>query len=114
MKKNQKIELFYIKIISNHNIVELFEKNLKKIIVKQLLYLKQISNMLDFNQIDKRKNRSTIDAVFNLIHNIQLILKQKLITSCLFLNVKKILNHVSTNQLLIILIKLNLFIQLKN
>ena len=70
--------------------------------------------MLDFDQIDERKNRSTIDAILNLTHDIQLTLKQKLITSCLFLNVKKAFDHVSTNQLLIILIKLNLFIQLKN
>ena len=86
----------------------------EKIIVKRLSYLRQISNMLDFDQIDEQKNRSAIDAVFNLTHDIQLTLKQKLITSCLFLNVKKAFDHVSTNQLLIILIKLNLFIQLKN
>ena len=86
----------------------------KKIIVKRLSYLKQISNMLDFDQIDERKNRSAIDAILNLTHDIQLILKQKLITLCLFLNVKKTFDHVSINQLLIILMKLNLFIQLKN
>ena len=86
----------------------------EKIIAKRLSYLKQISNMLDFDQIDERKNRSAIDAVLNLTHDIQLALKQKLITSCLFLNVKKAFDHVSTNQLLIILIKLNLLIQLKN
>ena len=70
--------------------------------------------MLDFDQIDERKNQSAIDAIFNLIHDIQLTLNQKLITSCLFLNVKKAFDHVLTNQLLIILIKLNLFIQLQN
>ena len=70
--------------------------------------------MFDFDQIDKRKNQSAIDAIFNLTHDIQLILKQKLITSYLFLNVKKAFDRVLTNQLLIILIKLNLFIQLKN
>ena len=86
----------------------------EKIIAKRLSYLGQISNMLDFDQIGGRKNRSAIDAVLNLTHDIQLTLKQKLITSCLFLNVKKAFDHVSTNQLLIILIKLNLFIQLKN
>ena len=73
-----------------------------------------MSNMLDFDQIEKRKNRSVIDAILNLTHDIQLALKQKLITSCLFLNVKRTFDYVLTNQLLIILIKLNLFIQLKN
>ena len=29
-EKNEKIELFYIKIVLNYNIVELFEQNLKK------------------------------------------------------------------------------------
>ena len=70
--------------------------------------------MFDFNQLDEQKNRSAIDAIFNLTHDIQLTLNQKLITLCLFLNFKKAFDHVLTNQLLIILIKLNLFIQLKN
>ena len=106
-EKNEKIELFYIKIVSNHNVIKLFEKNFKKIIVKRLSYLKQISNMFDFDQINERKIRPAINAVFNLTHNIQLILNQKLIKSCLFLNVKIIFDHVSTNQLLIVLTKLN-------
>ena len=29
-EKNEKIELFYIKIVLNHNAAELFEKNFKK------------------------------------------------------------------------------------
>ena len=86
----------------------------EKIIAKRLSYLRQMSNMLDFDQIEERKNRSAIDAILNLTHDIQLALKQKLITSCLFLDVKGAFDHVSTNQLLIILTKLNLPIQLKN
>ena len=75
--------------------------------------MKQISNIFEYDQIDERKNRLVIDVILNLTHDIQLILKQKLITLYLFLNVKKAFDHISTNQLLIILIKLNLFIQLK-
>ena len=114
LKKFEKSNYFISKSYRIIILLNCLKKISKKIIVKRLSYLKQISNMLDFDQIDERKNRSTIDAVFNLTHDIQLILKQKLITSCLFLNVKKTFDYVLTNQLLIILIKLNLFIQLKN
>ena len=114
MKKFEKLNYFISKSYRIIILLNCLKKISKKIIVKRLSYLKQMSNMLDFDQIEERKNRSAIDAILNLTHDIQLTLKQKLITSCLFLNVKKAFDHVSTNQLLIILIKLNLFIQLKN
>ena len=66
----------------------------KKIIITKLSCLKQIINMLNFDQIEKRKNRLIIDSVLNLIHDIQITLIQKL---CLFLNVKKTFDHVSIN-----------------
>ena len=114
LKKIKNSNYFISKLYRIITLLNCLKKISKKIIIKWLLYLKQISNMLDFDQIDERKNWSAIDAIFNLIHDIQLILKQKLITSCFFLNVKKIFDYVSINQLLIFLIKLNLFIQLKN
>ena len=113
-KKWKKSNYFVSKSYRIITLLNCLKKISKKIIVKRLSYLKQISNMLDFDQINERKNQSAIDAILNLTHDIQLTLKQKLITSCLFLNVKKAFDHVSTNQLLIILIKLNLPIQLKN
>lgn len=64
--------------------------------------------MLDFDQIEGRENRSAIDVVLNLTHDVQIALKQKLIILYLFLNIKGAFDHVSTHQLLIILIKLNL------
>ena len=105
LKKFEKSNYFISKLYRIIILLNCLKKISKKIIVKRLLYLKQMSNMLDFDQIEKRKNRSTIDAILNLTHDIQLILKQKLITLCLFLDVKEAFNHVSTNQLLIILIK---------
>ena len=114
LKKFEKSDYSISKSYRIITLLNCLKKISEKIIAKRLSYLKQMSNMLDFDQIGERKNRSAIDAVLNLTHDIQLALKQKLITSSLFLDVKKAFDHVSTNQLLIILIKLNLPIQLKN
>ena len=114
MKKFEKSDYSISKTYRIITLLNCLGKISEKIIVIRLSYLKQISNMLNFDQIDERKNRSVIDVVLNLIHDIQIALKQKLITSCLFLDVKGAFDHVSTQQLLIIMTRLNLPNQIKN
>ena len=55
-----------------------------------------------------RKFKAAVNAVLNLIHNIQHAFNTKQVTLCLFLNVKEAFNHMSKNQLLQNLHKLNL------
>ncbi len=45
--------------------------------ISRLSYFEQISDLLDSNQMSRRKDLSTIDAVMNLTHDIELSLKEK-------------------------------------
>ena len=56
-----------------------------------------------------RKFRSAVDAVMNLIHDIQYAFNKKKVTLCLLLDVKGVFDHVLKNQLLQNLHNLNLF-----
>ena len=55
-----------------------------------------------------RKFKTAVNAVLNLIHDVQHAFNTKQVTLCLFLNVKGAFDHVSKNQLLQNLHKLNL------
>jgi hypothetical protein len=59
----------------------------------------------------ERKKLSTIDAVMNLIHDIELSLKEKKSTTCVFLDVKEAYDYVSIKQLLNVMKKLHLSFQ---
>jgi len=61
-----------------------------------------------------RKQRSAINAVLNLIHDVQMMKNHENTLICLLLNIKEALNHVVLKQLVKILIKLKIFINLIN
>src|SRR5436190_19912358 len=75
-------------------------KTAEKIIASRLAYLANTINIVNFDQMSSRKQISAIDAVMSLVHDIQLAKNENKITSVLFMNVKKVYNHVSCNQLL--------------
>ena len=74
----------------------------EKIIASRLAYLAEIPevNLLDSDQIGGRKQKSAIDAVLSLVHDIQLAKHEKKVTSVLFMDIKGAFDHVSANQLL--------------
>ncbi len=74
----------------------------------RLTYLAETTDLLYFNQINKRRKKSAIDVIITLIHNIQIAKQDKKVTSTLFINVKGAFNHISTNQLIKIYINLDL------
>ena len=76
--------------------------------VTRLSYLSQVSELLDIDQTGDRKQRSAIDAVMSLTHDIELVRTKSNTVSCLMLKVKRAFNHVLTNQLLYIMTKLQL------
>ena len=80
----------------------------EKIMATRLSYLSQISDLLDTDQTGGRKQRSAIDAVMALTHDIELAWNQKDTLSCLLLDVKGAFDHVSTKQLLRIMSELHL------
>ena len=61
-----------------------------------------------------RKQRSVIDAVLNLVHDAQMTKNWKNTLICLLLNVKKVFDHVVLKQLIKILIKLKISVNLIN
>ncbi len=80
----------------------------EKIIAARLSYTAETSDLLHIDQIEGRRQKSAIDAVLSLIHDIQLAKHEKKITSVLFMNVKEVFDHVSANHLLKICQKLKL------
>jgi purine nucleoside phosphorylase len=84
------------------------EKISEKIIVSRLAYFEQTSDLLDLNQMSERKDLSAIDAVLNLTHDIELSLKEKKSTTCVFLDVKDAYDYVSIKQLMNVMKKLHL------
>jgi len=80
-----------------------------------LSYTAEISDkLLDFDQMKDRKQRSAINAVLNLIHDVQIMENLENTLICLLLNIKEAFNHVALKQLVKILIKLKIFINLIN
>ncbi len=61
-----------------------------------------------------RKQRSVIDAVLNLVHDAQMIKSRENTLIYLLLNVKEVFDHVALKQLVKILIKLKISINLIN
>ena len=84
------------------------KKRSEKIIAIRLSHFVEDSNLLHNEQTKNRKNRSTIDASLCLLHDIQAAKNSKNLFSCLFLDIKSALNHVSIDRLLIILQKLEM------
>src|SRR5436189_4032752 len=80
----------------------------EKIIATRLSFLTESTDLLDSDQIDGRRQKSAIDAVLSLVHNIQLAKHEKKVTSILFMNIKGAFDHVSGNQMLKICQKLQL------
>ncbi len=61
-----------------------------------------------------RKQRSVIDAVLNLVHDAQMTKSRENTLICLLLDVKEVFDHVALKQLVKILIKLKILINLIN
>ena len=81
----------------------------------QLSYtVKMNDKLLDFDQMRDRKQRLTIDAVLNLVHNAQIAKSRENTLIYLLLDVKEAFDHVALKQLIKILIKLKILINLIN
>ena len=80
----------------------------EKIVANRLAYLGENSSLLDTEQMGGSKNHSAIDAVMNVVHDIEIANRNKKVLSCLLLDVKGTFDFVSINQLLNVLKKLHL------
>src|SRR5436190_13598965 len=90
------------------SLLNCMRKVAEKIIAIRLSYTAETSDLLDADQMRKRRQKSAIDAVMTLIHDIQLAKHENKMISVLFMNIKKAYDHVLANHLLKICQKLKL------
>ena len=81
-------------------------KVVEKIIATRLFFLAESMDLLDPDQIGDKRQKSVINAVLSLVHDIQLAKHEKRVTSILLMDIKRAFNHVSANQMLRICQKL--------
>jgi Reverse transcriptase (RNA-dependent DNA polymerase) len=84
------------------------DKLAEKIVAERLAHFAETANLLYFNQIGDRKQKSAIDAAISLLSDIEINKHRKKLTSALFLDVKKAFDHVNKSQLLEICCNLRL------
>ena len=80
----------------------------EKIIAKRLAISAETTDLLYEDQIGGRKQRSAVDAVLSIIHDIQLNKNEKLKTSAIFMDIKGAFDHVSSNRIIEICITLRI------
>jgi len=115
LKKSDKLNYSISKAYSIITLLNCLGKVAEKIIAVQLSYTAEINDkLLNFDQMRGRKQRSAIDAVLNLVHDAQMTKSRENTLICLLLDVKEVFDHVALKQLIKILIKLKISINLIN
>jgi len=115
LKKSDKLNYSILKTYRIITLLNCLDKVAEKIIAVQLSYTAEINDkLLNFDQIKGRKIRSAIDAVLNLVHDAQMMKSRENMLICLLLDVKKVFDHVALKQLVKILIKLKISVNLIN
>ena len=72
----------------------------EKIIAERLIYFAETADLLYFDQIDSRKQKSAIDAAISVLSDIEINKHKKKLISILFMNVKRVFSNVNKSQLL--------------
>ena len=108
LKKSEKPDYSISKAYRIITLLNCLGKIAEKIMITRLSHISQVTDLLDMNQMRDRKQRSAIDAVMTLTHDIELAKNQGNTLSCLMLDVKGAFNYISMNQLLSIMEKLQL------
>ncbi len=113
LKKSDKSNYSILKTYRIVMLLNCLNKVAEKIIAVWLSYTAEINDkLLDFDQMKDRKQRSAIDAVLNLVHDVQMTKSRENTLICLLLDVKEAFDHVALKQLIKILIKLKISINL--
>ncbi len=115
LKKSDKLNYLISKIYRIIMLLNCLDKVTEKIIAVQLSYTAEINDkLLNFDQMRDKKQRSVINAVLNLVHDAQMTKSRENTLIYLLLNVKEVFDHVALKQLIKILIKLKISINLIN
>ena len=108
LKKPNKSDYSFPKSYRIITLLNCLGKIAEKIVANRLAYFGENSNLLDIEQMGGKKNHSAIDAVMNLVHDIEIANRNKNGLSCLLLDIKGAFDFVSINQLLNVMKKLKL------
>ncbi len=115
LKKSDKLNYSISKTYRIITLLNCLDKVAEKIIAVQLSYTAEINDkLLNFDQMRGRKQRSAINAVLNLVHDAQMTKSRENMLICLLLDVKEVFDHVTLKQLIKILIKLKISVNLIN
>ncbi len=115
LKKSNKSNYSISKTYRIITLLNCLDKVAEKIIAVQLSYTAEINDkLLNFDQMKGRKQRSAINAVLNLVHDVQMTKSRENTLICLLLDVKEAFDHITLKQLIKILIKLKILINLIN
>jgi len=115
LKKSNKPDYSISKAYRIITLLNCLGKVAEKLIAMRLSYTAKTNDkLLDFDQIGGRKQRSAIDAVLNLVHDAQMAKSRGNTLTCLLLDVKDVFDHVTLKQLVKILIKQKISINLIN
>src|SRR5947207_5807843 len=95
--KDNYSDLKSYKIIS---LLNCLDKISERIIVEKLSYFAETTNLLHFDQIDNRKQKSAINAVISLLSDIEINNHEKKLTSVLFLDIKNAYDHLNKSQMI--------------
>ena len=82
------------------SLLNCLDKISERIIAERLAYIAEVTDLLYFDQIGGRKQKSAIDAAISLLSDIEINKHEKKLTSCLFLDIKRAYDHVNKSQLL--------------
>ena len=77
------------------SLLNCLDKIFERIIAEKLSYFAEITDLLHFDQIDNRKQKSAIDVAISLLSDIKINKHDKKLTSVLFLNIKNAYNHLN-------------------
>ncbi len=115
LTKSDKLNYLISKTYRIITLLNCLNKVAEKIIAVQLSYTAEINDkLLNFDQMKGRKQRSAIDAVLNLVHDVQMTKSRENMLIYLLLDVKEVFDHVVLKQLVKILIKLKISVNLIN
>lgn len=103
---SKNLNLVYSNLIKNDYSSKLWWKD-----TSIIFYTAELNDkLLNFDQMKDRKQKSVMNAVLNLVHNVQTTKSCKNMLIYLLLAVKKVFNHVALKQVVKILIKLKVSI----
>src|SRR5205814_3654896 len=82
------------------SLLNCLNKLAEKIVAERLIYFAEIADLLYFDQINSRKQKSAIDAAISVLSDIEINKYKKKLIFILFMNVKRAFSNVNKSQLL--------------